>query len=64
MVPATSATSSSRSTGVQCSTRGDYCYEAREVTQQTQYFSGNQGSGMYVQGSIKDYAATGVHAPN
>lgn len=29
-----------------------------------QYFSGSQGSGMYVRGSIKDYAATGVHAPN
>jgi len=29
-----------------------------------QYFSGNTGSEMYVRGSIKDYAATGVHAPN
>ncbi|ROT32657.1 cellulose-binding domain-containing protein [Micromonospora sp. HM5-17] len=29
-----------------------------------QYFSGNQSSEMYVRGSTKDYAATGVHAPN
>ncbi|WFE20057.1 cellulose-binding domain-containing protein [Solwaraspora sp. WMMD937] len=29
-----------------------------------QYFSGNGSSEMYVRGSIRDYAATGVHAPN
>lgn len=29
-----------------------------------QYFSGNMSSGMYVRGTIKDYAASGVHAPN
>ncbi|WP_148083367.1 hypothetical protein [Micromonospora sp. Llam0] len=29
-----------------------------------QHFSGNTASEMYVRGSIKDYATTGVHAPN
>ncbi|WBB89891.1 cellulose-binding domain-containing protein [Verrucosispora sp. WMMC514] len=29
-----------------------------------QYFSGNQGSSMYVRGATRDWSASGVHAPN
>lgn len=29
-----------------------------------QYFSGNSGSGIYLRAALKDWTATGVHAPN